>query len=84
MTNTPLNTFLRTPKDLGAGTCGLSGLGGPDEGGYCESCGYKSRHPGGAHLLMADGRVVFANEAIDFKVYYILGARNSGQVKQGL
>jgi prepilin-type N-terminal cleavage/methylation domain-containing protein/prepilin-type processing-associated H-X9-DG protein len=69
-TNTPLNTFLRTPKTLGAGTCSVGSLGDPEEGGYCQACGYKSRHPGGAHLLFADGRVVFVNEAIDFEVYY--------------
>jgi prepilin-type processing-associated H-X9-DG protein len=83
-TNTPLNTFLRTPRSLPAGTCGLSGssIGNPEEGGYCEACGYKSRHPSGAHLLMADGSVHFVNEAIDFQVYYSLGARKSGVVKQ--
>jgi prepilin-type N-terminal cleavage/methylation domain-containing protein/prepilin-type processing-associated H-X9-DG protein len=82
-TNTPLNTFLRTPKNLGAGTCGLSSgaLGNPEEGGYCEACGYKSRHPSGAHLLMGDGSVHFVNEAIDFEVYYLLGARKSGATK---
>lgn len=83
-TNTPLNTFLRTPTGLPAGTCGLSSgsLGNPEEGGYCEACGYKSRHPSGAHLLMADGSVHFVNEAIDFEIYYALGARSSGVVKQ--
>jgi prepilin-type N-terminal cleavage/methylation domain-containing protein/prepilin-type processing-associated H-X9-DG protein len=84
MTNTPINTFLHTPKGLGAGTCALSksGFAQPEEGGYCEACGYKSRHPGGAHLLFADGRVPFVNESIDFDVYYILGARASGEAKQ--
>jgi hypothetical protein len=27
---------------------------------------------------MADGSVHFVNEAIDFEVYYLLGARKSG------
>jgi prepilin-type N-terminal cleavage/methylation domain-containing protein/prepilin-type processing-associated H-X9-DG protein len=80
-TNVPINTFLQTPLGLPAGTCGSGGFGNPGEGGYCEACGYKSRHPGGAHLLMADGSVHFVNEAIDFEVYYLLGARASGEVK---
>jgi prepilin-type N-terminal cleavage/methylation domain-containing protein len=81
-TNTPLNTFLHTPKSLGAGSCSAGGLGSPGEGGYCEACGYKSRHPSGAHLMMADASVHFVNEDIDFNVYYVLGARKSGLVKQ--
>ena len=31
---------------------------------------------------MADGRAIFVSEAIDFEVYYILGARSSERVKQ--
>jgi prepilin-type processing-associated H-X9-DG protein len=54
----------------------------PEEGGYAEACGYKSRHPGGAHLLMADGAVHFVNEDIDFDLYVLLGARKSGEVKR--
>jgi hypothetical protein len=30
---------------------------------------------------MADGSVQYVNEAIDFRTYYLLGARKSGQVK---
>ena len=30
---------------------------------------------------MADGSVHFVNESIDFEVYYMLGARKSGEVK---
>jgi prepilin-type N-terminal cleavage/methylation domain-containing protein/prepilin-type processing-associated H-X9-DG protein len=84
MTNTPINTFLHTPKGLGAGTCALakSGFAQPEEGGYCEACGYKSRHPGGAHFLFADGRVPMISESIDFDVYYLLGARASGESKR--
>jgi hypothetical protein len=83
-TNTPLNTFLRTPAGLPAGTCGLSSgsLGNPEEGGYCEACGYKSRHPGGAHLLMADASTHFVSESIDFDVFYVLGARKSDVPKR--
>lgn len=86
-TNIPLNTFLRFP-DPGSPDCGSVGSGAhtiydenPECGGYSQACGYKSRHPGGAHLLMADGSVHFVNEAIDFRTYYLLGARKSGEVK---
>lgn len=84
MTNTPINTFIRTPRDLGAGTCGTgNGIPGSlDEGGYCEACGYKSRHPGGANFLMADASTHFISESIDFDLYYVLGARKSGVPKE--
>ncbi|HMP08357.1 MAG TPA: DUF1559 domain-containing protein, partial [Lacipirellulaceae bacterium] len=81
-TNIPLNTFLRH-KDgaINANVPVVPSGDDPEVGGYAQACGYKSRHPGGAHLLMADGSVHFANEAIDFDVYAVLGARNSGLVK---
>jgi prepilin-type processing-associated H-X9-DG protein len=81
MTNTPINTFVRTSKTLGTGTCVVS-IKNSDEGGYCEACGYKSRHPGGAHLLFGDGHVPFVSESVDFNVYYLLGAKSSDQAKQ--
>jgi prepilin-type N-terminal cleavage/methylation domain-containing protein len=80
-TNVPLNNFQKTPGGLGTGKCHVLIPVEPDEGGYCDSCGYKSSHPGGAHLLMADGTVHFVNESIDFELYYLLGARKSGEVK---
>jgi prepilin-type processing-associated H-X9-DG protein len=86
-TNTPINTFIRTPItsidgfELPAGGCQISNPDNPHHGGYCQACGYKSRHPGGAHLLMGDGSVHFVSDSIDFEVYYLLGARKSGSVK---
>ncbi|MGD9634747.1 MAG: DUF1559 domain-containing protein [Pirellulales bacterium] len=80
-TNVPLNTLLKTPASLPAGGCTAGKTDDPEAGGYCESCGYKSRHPGGAHMLMADGSVHFVNEAIDFDLFAVLGARKSGEVK---
>jgi hypothetical protein len=80
-TNTPLNTFQTTPFNLPAGGCHIV-TGNQEEGGYCDACGYKSRHPGGAHLQMGDGTVHFVSESIDFNVYYALGARKSGLTKQ--
>ncbi len=79
-TNIPLNTFLR----FASGTSGAANVSDPDNpeiGGYAQACGYKSHHPGGAHLAMADGSVQFTSESIDFRVYYLLGARKSGEVK---
>ncbi len=80
-TNTPLNTFIKTPLNLPAGGCHIVSPDNPEHGGYCDACGYKSKHPGGAHLLMGDGSVHFVNESIDFDVYYVLGARKSGVTK---
>ncbi len=82
MTNTPLNTFVRTSKKLSTGACVVSIKNDPDEGGYCEACGYKSRHPAGAHLLFGDGHVPFVSESIDFNVYFLLGAKSSGEPHQ--
>jgi prepilin-type processing-associated H-X9-DG protein len=80
-TSIPLNTFVKTPLSLPTGGCDANS---PDVeiGGYGEACGYKSHHPNGAHLLMADGSVHFVNEAIDYQIYALLGARRSGQEKR--
>ena len=41
-----------------------------------------SNHPGGVHVAMGDGRVVFVTESIDREVWWLLGSRNDGrQVK---
>jgi len=39
-----------------------------------------SRHIGGMHTLMGDGRVVFLTESIDRKVWWSLGSRNGSEV----
>jgi prepilin-type N-terminal cleavage/methylation domain-containing protein len=81
-TNIPINTMLRHPDgSLSAGQATINDTN-PEIGGYSQVCGYKSRHPAGAHMLMADQSVHFLSEAIDFDVYYILGARSSDQVKR--
>jgi prepilin-type N-terminal cleavage/methylation domain-containing protein/prepilin-type processing-associated H-X9-DG protein len=36
---------------------------------------FKSKHPGGAHLMMCDGSVHFANQNIDMRTYQNLGGR---------
>jgi prepilin-type processing-associated H-X9-DG protein len=39
---------------------------------------FRSRHPGGAHFLLADGSVQFLNESIDGNTYRDLGDRSDG------
>jgi prepilin-type N-terminal cleavage/methylation domain-containing protein/prepilin-type processing-associated H-X9-DG protein len=43
------------------------------------SWGFKSRHPGGANFVFADGSVHFLQEGIDHKSYQLLGCRNDGK-----
>jgi prepilin-type processing-associated H-X9-DG protein len=46
---------------------------------YNLSEGFKSRHPGGANFVFADGSVHFLNQNIDHQTYQYLGCRNDGQ-----
>jgi prepilin-type N-terminal cleavage/methylation domain-containing protein len=41
--------------------------------------GYRSNHPGGAHLCMGDGSVSFVNEQIDVFVYNAMGSTAGGE-----
>ena len=51
-------------------------------------CGYRShvwhparsRHPGGANLLLCDGSVRFISETIDLGTWHALGSRNGGEL----
>ena len=67
-TSIPLNTFLSTQRGV--------------NGDWYRACGFKSRHPGGANFLMADGSVHFLSESIDFKLYNHLGTRDGGEAVQ--
>ena len=42
--------------------------------------GFKSRHPGGANFLFADGSVHFLKASISMVTYCALGSRNGGEV----
>jgi prepilin-type N-terminal cleavage/methylation domain-containing protein/prepilin-type processing-associated H-X9-DG protein len=50
----------------------------PDD--WRRSCGYKSRHPGGANFLLCDGSVRFFPETIDYRLYNGLGTRDGKEV----
>ena len=39
-----------------------------------------SRHPGGAHTLLADGRARFVRDSLTLEVWRALGSRNGGEV----
>jgi prepilin-type N-terminal cleavage/methylation domain-containing protein len=42
---------------------------------FHRTSGYKSNHPGGAHLVMGDASVHFVSEDIDYILYNALGSR---------
>jgi prepilin-type N-terminal cleavage/methylation domain-containing protein/prepilin-type processing-associated H-X9-DG protein len=42
--------------------------------------GFRSRHPGGANFLFADGSVKFIKDTINYMTYRSLGTRNVGEV----
>ena len=44
--------------------------------------GFRSRHPGGAHLMMGDASVSFYSESIDTYVYNGMGTTAGGELKQ--
>jgi prepilin-type N-terminal cleavage/methylation domain-containing protein/prepilin-type processing-associated H-X9-DG protein len=46
---------------------------------YWYTCGYKSRHPGGANFCLADASVHFFAEEIDYRLYNNLGTRAGGE-----
>jgi prepilin-type N-terminal cleavage/methylation domain-containing protein/prepilin-type processing-associated H-X9-DG protein len=53
---------------------------GDSHGQWYRTCGFKSRHPGGASFTMGDGSVHFLSELIDFEVYNNLGTRAGREV----
>ncbi|MBN1851181.1 MAG: DUF1559 domain-containing protein [Pirellulales bacterium] len=46
---------------------------------YWRTSGYKSYHPGGAHVLLGDGSTHFVNETIDYFLYNGLGTIAGGE-----
>ncbi len=47
---------------------------------YYRSCGYKSRHSGGANFLMGDASVRFVKQSINYQTYCALGSSALGEV----
>ncbi|MGD9126568.1 MAG: DUF1559 domain-containing protein [Planctomycetia bacterium] len=47
---------------------------------WASTSGYKSYHPGGAHLMMGDGSVHFVPDTIDYRLYNDLGTRAGGEL----
>jgi prepilin-type N-terminal cleavage/methylation domain-containing protein/prepilin-type processing-associated H-X9-DG protein len=47
---------------------------------YYRSCGFKSRHSGGANFLMADGSTRFIKQSINYQTYNQLGSSAMGEV----
>jgi len=47
---------------------------------YAVTSGFKSWHPGGAHMLFGDGSARLIQESIDYFVYNAYGSRASGEV----
>ncbi|NQT11629.1 MAG: DUF1559 domain-containing protein [Planctomycetes bacterium] len=67
-----------TSLPYGSGSCCL--LAVPETRGvnrpWYWARGFKSRHPGGAHFLTADGSVHFASGSIRFQLRSVLGSRD--------
>ena len=47
---------------------------------YQTGCNFRSRHPGGAHFLYADGHVEFFSDDTNDKLLANLGGRNDGRL----
>ncbi len=46
---------------------------------WFRTCGFKSRHTGGANFVMGDGSVTFVRTTIDYRVYNNAGTRAGGE-----
>ncbi len=55
-------------------------IGGGNPCQYLGQFGFRSKHPGGANFLVADGSVKFIKDTINLKTYQSLGTRNWNEV----
>jgi prepilin-type N-terminal cleavage/methylation domain-containing protein len=76
-----LNTNMySTSAPVNFNTCPQGpGTGCNNPSAWQTAMGFKSRHVGGAHLLMGDGSVHFVSENINYLTYQALGDRRDAQ-----
>jgi prepilin-type N-terminal cleavage/methylation domain-containing protein/prepilin-type processing-associated H-X9-DG protein len=67
-----------TPSDPGVGNGDIEAQHHSSQN-WALSSGFKSRHPGGANFLFADGSIHFLAEDIEHTLYQYLGCRNDGR-----
>jgi prepilin-type N-terminal cleavage/methylation domain-containing protein/prepilin-type processing-associated H-X9-DG protein len=73
-TTAPIN-YPTNPDDFGA----TPPAGSEWERDFNTAMGFKSRHPGGANFMFADGSTTFLRDEIDYTTYQMLGARSDGE-----
>ncbi|HEX3599244.1 MAG TPA: DUF1559 domain-containing protein [Lacipirellulaceae bacterium] len=73
-TTAPIN-YPTNPDEYGA----TPPLGSNWELDFNTAMGFKSRHPGGANMLFADGSTHFLTDGIDYTTYQKLGARRDDE-----
>lgn len=82
-TSAPIN-YPTCPGEAGydAALCGPadSTTWNGNHGKWGAEQGFKSRHPGGAQFVFADGSMHFLNDNIDYMTYQKLGDRRDGQI----
>ena len=64
------------------GNDGSSGVGCNSYNNWATDVGFKSRHPGGANFVFADGSVHFLSQNIDYRNYQRLGDRRDREAVQ--
>ncbi len=47
---------------------------------YTDHMGFRSRHPGGAQFVYADGHLSFINETINHETYQGMSTRAGGEI----
>ncbi len=73
------SNWLFTTAPINFKTCPGNGTGCNASNNWQTSQGFKSRHVGGAHILLCDGSVRFLSENIDYTTFQRLGDRRDNQ-----